>query len=109
MKNIILSAVAVFGLSTVAYAGDIAMVGEAEYAFDAEVLNVEAGAEYTVNDFTFAAVGQFEDTQATDIDFTGVELQVGYNLTDTVVTFVRLETNDDLDRTETVVGASFRF
>lgn len=109
MKNVMLSAIAALGLSTAAYAGDFAAIGETEYAFEAEVFTLEGGAEYTVNDFTFSGVALFEDNQTADFNFTGVEIEAGYDVTESVTTYVRVEMDDGLDYDETVVGAAFRF
>ena len=110
MKNTMFGAIAALGLSTAAaYASDLAFVGETEYAFEAETFSLEGGAEYTVNAFTFSGVAMFEDTQTTDFDFTGVELEAGYDVIENVTAFVRLEADDELEYDETVVGASFSF
>ena len=109
MKNIMLSAIATLGLSTAAFAGDFAVIGETEYAFEAEAFTIEGGAEYAMNNFTFSGVALFEDTQTTDFDFTGAEVEVGYAVTDTVTAYVRVDTDDELEYDEAVVGASFRF
>lgn len=110
MKNTMFGAIAALGLSvSAAYANDLAFIGETEYAIEAEVFTLEGGAEYSISDFTFSGVAQFEDTQNADFDFTGVELEAGYALTESVTAYVRVETDDDLEYDETVVGASFRF
>jgi len=110
MKNTMFGAIAALSLSTAAaQAGDLAFIGKTEYAFEAETFSLEGGAEYTVNAFTFSGVAMFEDTQTTDFDFIGVEVGVGYAFTDNVSAYIRLEADDELDHTETVVGASFSF
>jgi len=110
MKNVMLGAIAALGLSTVAAsAGDFVAIGETEYAFEAEVFTLEGGAEYAVNDFTFSGVALFEDNQTMDFDFTGVEIEAGYDVTESVTAYVRVEVDEDLDYDETVVGAAFRF
>lgn len=110
MKNFVFSAIAALGLSTAAFAGDLDFVGETEYAIEAEVLSFEAGGEYTHDMFRLTGVTQFDTNNIDDdIEFTGVELEAGYTLTENVEAYVRLETDDDLSYDEAVVGASFRF
>ena len=110
MKNTLFGAIAALALSTsVVQANELSFIGETEYAFEAETFSLEGGAEYTINAFTFSGVAQFEDTQSTDFDFTGVELGVGYALTRSVTAYARIETDEDLDHAETVIGASFSF
>lgn len=110
MKNIMLGTVAALGFSTAAYAGDLDFVGETEYAFEAEVFSLEAGAEYYVNQFRFTGVTQFSDDNIDDdFEFTGVELEAGYSIAQGVEAYVRLVTDEDLEYDETVIGASFRF
>lgn len=110
MKNTMFGAVAAFVLSTAAVqAGDLAFIGETEYAFEAETFSLEGGAEYNINAFTLSGVVQFEDTQTSDFEFTGVEVGVGYALTHSVTAYARIEADDDFDHTETVIGASFSF
>ena len=110
MKNVMFGAIAALGLSVAsAQANDLALIGETEYAIEAETFTLEGGAEYTINDFTFSGVAQFEDTKNADFDFAGVEVEAGYALTESVTAYVRVEADDDLEYDETVVGAAFRF
>lgn len=104
-----MAAVAAMTLTaTSAYAGDLDFIGETEYAIEAETFSVEAGAEYTYDAWRFTGVTQFDDT-CDDFEFTGVELEAGYSIGKNVEAYVRLETDDDLEYDETVVGATFRF
>lgn len=110
MKNTMFGAIAALGLTaTAATAGEFAYVGETEYAIEAEVFTLEGGAEYSVNQFTFGGVMKFEDAQNEDFDFTGVEVEAGYAINDSVTAYVRIETDDDLEYDEAVLGAAFRF
>lgn len=98
------------GLATTpALANDLSFGGKVEYATEAEVFELEAGAEYGLGDFTLGATALFDDATDGDFSFTGTELQAGYAVTEQVEAYVRLELDEDFNDDEVVVGAAFRF
>lgn len=110
MKKVLLATIAVFGVSTAAYAEGFGLVGETEYAFEADVFSLEAGTDYNRGDFNFVALTKFDnDSVGDDFEFSGAELEVGYSINKNVTGYVRVEVDDDFDYDETVVGASFDF
>jgi len=108
MRNAMIVAAATLGFSATAYAGDLAFVGETEYAIEAESFAVEAGVEYGVGNFTFSPLVKLDDAND-DFDFTGAELEVGYAVSSSVNVYGRVEADDDFDYDEAVVGAAFKF
>ena len=107
MRNAMIVAAATLGLTGTAYAGDLAFVGETEYAIEAETFSVEAGAEYAVGDFTITPLAKMDDVNG-DFDFTGAELEVGYAVTTNVTIYGRVEADDDFEYDEALVGPAFR-
>lgn len=108
MKSVVLAGIfAMFG--SVAMADGFAVVGETEYAFEAETFSGELGGEYTRNDWRLTGMTLYEDTTDEDFDLVGVEVELGYALTDGVEAYVRVEADDELENEETIVGASFEF
>lgn len=108
MRNVMIVAAATLGLAGTAYAGDLSVLGETEYAFEAEAFSVEAGVEYAVGDFTITPIAKLDDVNG-DFDFAGTELELGYAVTSTVTVYGRVEADDDFDYDEAVVGAAFKF
>jgi len=111
MKNTMFGAIAALGLSTAtAHANELSFIGETEYAFEAEVFSLEGGAEYTYDRFTFSGVALFDnDSVDDDFEFTGLEFEGGYAITDSVSAYIRLELDEDAEYDETVAGMSFKF
>lgn len=108
MKNAMIVAAATLGLTGTAYAGELSVLGETEYAIEAEAFSVEAGVEYAVGDFTITPLLQMNDADG-DFDFTGAELEAGYAVSKSVTVYGRLEADSDFDYDEAVVGAAFKF
>lgn len=110
MKNTITAAAMALAFTSTAQANELSFIGETEYAFEADTFAVEAGAEYAYDRFVFSGVVLADnDNVSDDFEFTGVELEGGYALTNSVDTYVRLELDDDIEYDETVVGVSFKF
>lgn len=110
MKNTITGAIAALALTSTAYANELSFIGETEYAFEAETFSIEAGAEYTYDRFSFSGVTLFDnDNVSDDFEFTGIELEGGYAITNAVDAYIRLELDEDAEYDETVVGVSFKF
>lgn len=110
MNTFVTATVFALGLATTpALANDLSFNGQVEYATEAEVFELEAGAEYALGQFTFGATALFDDATDNDFDFTGTEFQATYGVTDNVDAYVRLELNEDFEDEEVVVGAAFRF
>jgi len=106
----LLAATAGLALSTTAaMANDLVVVGQAEYAIEAEEMEAKAGVEYSIENLTFVPLVVVTDTPETDMDFSGVELNVSYAVNENVAGYVEVELDDELDHTETTVGVAVRF
>lgn len=109
MKTFVTAAIFALGLATTpALANELTFNAQVEYATQAEVFELETGAEYAVGRFTFGATAFFDDA-ADEFDFTGTEFQAGYGVTQNLEAYVRLELNEDFEDEEIVVGAAFSF
>ena len=110
MKNLLAATAAVLALSgTAVVAGDLDVLGNAEYAFEAETLGVDVGAEYLTGDFRVTTMFEFVDTNATSFEFDMFSVEVGYAVSDAVEAYVRVETDEDFDYEDVFIGASVRF
>jgi hypothetical protein len=110
MKNIIAAAFAVLGLGiSGANAENFNFIGQAEYAIEAQSFSLEAGVEYTYDRFRATAVTNFGSSQYTDFDFAGLEIEVGYSVSQNLELYFRVETDDGLNYEEAVIGLNVRF
>ena len=97
------------GLATAASAEDLSFVGNAEYAFEAEVFSTDLGVQYDIDNWTLVGLVNVEDTSTTDISFTGAELSAAYAVNANVDLYAILETDEDLNYEETTIGTAFKF
>lgn len=112
MKKILALGAAVVlaaGLTTAASAQDLSFVGNAEYAFEAETFSTDFGVQYDVNNWTFVGLLNVEDTNTTDLSFTGLELSGAYAVNANIDLYAKLETDEDLNYEETTIGTAFKF
>lgn len=110
MKNIMTAGAFALGLtSTVANAGDFTYFAGTEYAFEAEEMTLEFGADYIQGDLRVTPVIEFADTTATNLEFTTLSVEAGYMVTSSAEVYLRVETDENLDHSETVVGATIHF
>ena len=110
MKNMITAGALALGLTaTVANAGDFTYFAGTEYAFEAEELTLEFGTDYIQGDLRVTPVVEFADTTATSLNFTSLSVEVGYMISSSAEAYIRVETDDSFDYSETVIGASIHF
>lgn len=112
MKKILALGAAVVlaaGLATIASAQDLSYIGNAEYAFEAETFSTDFGVQYDVNNWTFVGLLNLEDTNTTDLSFTGVDLTGIYAVNANFDLYATVELDDDLNHEETTIGTAFKF
>ena len=107
MKTFIAALAVTFGLATTASA-ELAWVGSAEYAVEAETISLEAGAEYTFGAFTINPMLLADDV-AGSFEFTGAEVGVTYGLNGNIDLYGTIEADDELSYEELTVGVAFKF
>jgi len=110
MKSVIFAAAMAIGATSAAHAGEWAMLGETEYAVEADVFSLEAGAEYAWDKFRVTGMLNMDnDTISDEFDFTGADVEFGYQLSENIEAYARVELDDGLEYSDVVIGATFRF
>ena len=109
MKTVIMAAAIAALSATVAAADPLSFIGNSEYAFEAEVFELNAGVQYDVNQWELSAVANSEYASGEDFDFTGVELKAAFQATESVNIYAIIETDADLDYQEATIGTAFKF
>jgi len=110
MKNVMIAAALTLGLTaTVATAGEIAFVGNVEYAFETEVFETNVGVEYATGVWTITPLLSVAYDDVNDLDFAGAEVTVSYEVNTSWDVYGTVEADSDFEYEEFTVGAAFRF
>lgn len=110
MKTAIFAAALALTATTASAEGfGFSIVGNAEYAVEAETIETNLGAELLVLDaITITPLVTFAGS--TDgFEFAGVELNAAYNVTKNIYVYGRVEADKDFDYNEAAIGVSFAF
>jgi hypothetical protein len=109
MTNTMMAAVAALTFSAAAAnAGDLAYLGGVEYAVEAAAFEATAGVEYGIAGVTITPLLTISDATG-EFDLAAAELTLSYAIVSAVNAYVTVETNADLEHTETTVGVALRF
>lgn len=110
MKSVMIAAVAVLGMATVASAGErLPLIGYSEYAVEAQTFELGVGTEFVVADKLVIAPAIVGFGPSDDFNFDRLEVKASYGLNDKVDLYGKVETDADLHYAETTVGVAFRF
>lgn len=111
MKTAIFAA-AIAATSATAASADmfgVTVLGNAEYALEAETIETNIGAEVMVFD-AIALTPLVTFTGNTDgFDFAGVELNASYRVTGNVSVYGKIEADKDFEYNDATLGVSFAF
>lgn len=110
MKNVMIASALALGLTaTVASADGLDFVGNAEYAFEAEVFETNVGVEYATGAWTVTPLLTATYDDANELDFAGAEVTVNYEVNASWDVYGTVEADSDFEYDEFTVGAAFRF
>lgn len=110
MKSIMLATAALAMTATVATAADRpTIVGYSEYAVEAETFELGTGAEFIVADRLIVTPTVIGFGTTDDFNFDRLEVKASYGLSENVDLYGKIKTDDELNYSETVIGASFQF
>lgn len=90
----------------------ISFIGETGYSVDAEVLDMEAGAELDLSIVNLTIVGQaaYDNSVADpEFTFTGVELTSTVGIVDGIEGFSEITFDDEFGYQDTRIGVAFKF
>lgn len=109
MKKIIATTAAIIVSGTASFAAPLTYNGASEYSVEKEALSFNLGTNYGYGNFDVFANVDFSKLDTKSVTFDGAEVGVAYYLNTTVQIYGKIITDDNLDYSDTVVGASFTF
>ena len=107
MKKLMISTVFATLLGSAASAG-VAITGYTEYAVEAQEVTLNVGTELSVASIAVSPSLDFTYADSNG-DFSGVNLDASYALTDSMSAYVEVDFNSDVEYDEATVGVSFNF
>jgi hypothetical protein len=110
MKTAIFAAALALTATTASAEGlGFTIVGNAEYAVEAEAIETNLGAElFVFNAVTISPLVTFAGT-TDSFEFTGVELGATYTVTENFDVYGVVEADKDFEYSEAIIGVSFAF
>lgn len=111
MKNIMLAAAVAFGaFAGAAAANEVSFNAYGEYAFEAQSVEVGAGATYAFdNGLALGAEFVALDTGADSFSFDHADVKASYALTEAAAVYGKVTFDSDLEYSESVVGVALSF
>lgn len=84
-------------------------VGTAEYAFEADVFELNFGTEIYADRFTFTPYLTATHDSVNDTEFVGAAILVEYEVNYNVNLYTEVSFDEDWDYSESTIGVGFRF
>lgn len=113
MNKLVIAAAALLLSTSALYADGLSLSGNSEYQIEAERLETNIGLQYDLGDWSFAPMVTVDYTDADGLDFDGAELTVSYTIVEgdsaSLNTYLRVESDDNFEYSETAIGVSFSF
>lgn len=108
MKKVLLATVVAFGFASTASAADLSWFGTAEYAVEAQTVETVAGVDVAFGALTVTPALTLNDV-AGSFDFDSADLTVGYDVSDKLNAYVRIEADADFKYSDAAIGVALRF
>jgi hypothetical protein len=110
MKSVMIAAAALVAMTSFAAAAERpTILGYSEYAVEAETFELGAGAEFVVNDRLIVKTMVVGFGTDEDFQFDRLELNASYGINENVDLYGKLETDEDLNYSETTLGIALQF
>lgn len=110
MKSVMIAAAALVAMTSFAAAAERPIIlGYSEYAVEAETFELGAGAEFIVNDRLIVKTMVVGFGTDEDFQFDRLELNTSYGINENVDLYGKLETDEDLNYSETTLGVALQF
>ena len=95
--------------SPVAYAEELQFSVNAEYAVEAEDFSIMAKTSYQMDELELFATADFSLIGTEDLDFTGMGIGVGYDLSESANVYGIVDLDGDFEYSETTLGITVTF
>jgi hypothetical protein len=110
MKSVMIATAALVAMTSFAVAAERpTILGYSEYAVEAETFELGAGAEFIVNDRLIVKTMVVGFGTDEDFQFDRLELNTSYGINENVDLYGKLETDEDLNYSETTLGVALQF